>query len=179
MFPGSGRSLHWGYEVPSEATGTEDERLAVFRRVFTQIAARIGTFVEIGVSRARASVRVRHRRVTQLFLLRHAHAGNPAKWKGDDAQRPLSEKGTRQSERVGQFLSQVGFHPDAIVSSPKLRAAQTAEIVARQLRMDVRLEERLAGGADLHDFKAILADLGLDRPMLVGHDPDFWIWSRI
>ena len=125
------------------------------------------------MSRARASVRVRHQRVTQLFLLRHAHAGNPAKWKGDDAQRPLSEKGTRQSERVGRFLSQVGFQPDAIVSSPKLRATQTAEIVARQLRMNVRLEERLAGGADLHDFEAILADLGLDRPMLVGHDPDF------
>ena len=47
VFPGSGSSLHWGYEDPSEATGTEDERLAVFRRVFTQIAARIGTFVEI------------------------------------------------------------------------------------------------------------------------------------
>ena len=47
VFPGSGSSLHWGYEDPSEAAGTDDERLAVFRRVFTQIAERIGTFVEI------------------------------------------------------------------------------------------------------------------------------------
>ena len=39
--------------------------------------------------------------------------------------------------------------------------------------MDVRIDERLAGGADLRDFEAILADLDLERPMLVGHDPDF------
>jgi arsenate reductase len=47
VFPGGGASLHWGYEDPSEASGTEEERLAVFRRVFTQVGERIGTFVEI------------------------------------------------------------------------------------------------------------------------------------
>lgn len=49
VFPGSGESLHWGYEDPSEATGSEEERLAVFRRVFTQIGERIGVFVEIAM----------------------------------------------------------------------------------------------------------------------------------
>jgi arsenate reductase len=47
VFPGSGESMHWGYEDPSEATGTEEERLEVFRRVFTQMGERIGVFVEI------------------------------------------------------------------------------------------------------------------------------------
>ena len=47
VFPGGGESLHWGYEDPSEATGTEEERLAVFRRIFTQIGERIGVFVEV------------------------------------------------------------------------------------------------------------------------------------
>lgn len=47
VFPGSGASLHWGYEDPSEAQGTEEERLAVFRRVLTQMGERIGVFVEI------------------------------------------------------------------------------------------------------------------------------------
>jgi len=47
VFPGSGESLHWGYEDPSEATGTEEEQLAVYRRVFTQIGNRIGQFVPI------------------------------------------------------------------------------------------------------------------------------------
>lgn len=49
VFPGSGGSLHWGYEDPSEASGTEEERLAVYRRVFTQIGNRIGQFVPIAM----------------------------------------------------------------------------------------------------------------------------------
>ncbi len=56
VFPGSGESLHWGYEDPSEASGSEDERLAVYRRVFTQLGERIGQFVPIALrSRADAS----------------------------------------------------------------------------------------------------------------------------
>ncbi len=56
VFPGSGESLHWGYEDPSEATGTEDERLAVYRRVLTQLGNRIGQFVPIALrTRAEAS----------------------------------------------------------------------------------------------------------------------------
>lgn len=47
VFPGSGESLHWGYPDPNEATGTEEERLVVFRRVFTAIAERIGQFIPI------------------------------------------------------------------------------------------------------------------------------------
>jgi arsenate reductase (thioredoxin) len=49
VFPGSGASLHWGYEDPSEAEGDEEQRLAVFRRVFTQIGERIGQFVPIAL----------------------------------------------------------------------------------------------------------------------------------
>ena len=56
VFPGSGESLHWGYEDPSEAGGTEEEKLAVYRRVFTQIGNRIAQFVPIAMrSRAEAS----------------------------------------------------------------------------------------------------------------------------
>ncbi len=56
VFPGSVESLHWGYEDPSQATGTEEERLAVYRRVFTQMGERIGQFVPIALrSRAEAS----------------------------------------------------------------------------------------------------------------------------
>ena len=44
VFPGVHESLHWGYEDPAEATGTEEERLAVFRRVFIQIGERVQQF---------------------------------------------------------------------------------------------------------------------------------------
>lgn len=44
VFPGVHESLHWGYEDPAEATGSDEERLAVFRRVFTQIGERVRQF---------------------------------------------------------------------------------------------------------------------------------------
>jgi arsenate reductase len=47
IFPGSHRSLHWGYEDPAVAEGSEEQRLAVFRSVFTQISSRVGQFVVI------------------------------------------------------------------------------------------------------------------------------------
>ena len=47
VFPGVHESLHWGYEDPAEAIGTEGERLAVFRRVFVQLSERIATFAAI------------------------------------------------------------------------------------------------------------------------------------
>ena len=47
VFPGSHQSLHWGYEDPAEATGTEDERMAVFRDVFRQISQRVAQFTVI------------------------------------------------------------------------------------------------------------------------------------
>ena len=49
VFPGAGQSLHWGYEDPAEATGTEEERLAVFRRVFIQIGERINQFIPLAI----------------------------------------------------------------------------------------------------------------------------------
>ncbi|HEY6014751.1 MAG TPA: arsenate reductase ArsC [Candidatus Limnocylindrales bacterium] len=49
VFPGVHESLHWGYDDPAEATGTEEERLAVFRRVFIQIGERINQFVPLAL----------------------------------------------------------------------------------------------------------------------------------
>lgn len=49
VFPGVHESLHWGYEDPAEATGTEEERRAVFRRVFVQLGERINQFVPLAV----------------------------------------------------------------------------------------------------------------------------------
>jgi arsenate reductase (thioredoxin) len=47
VFPGEHESLHWGYEDPAEAQGSEAERLAVFRRVFLALSERIGHFVTL------------------------------------------------------------------------------------------------------------------------------------
>jgi phosphohistidine phosphatase len=110
----------------------------------------------------------------QLHFLRHADAGDPEAFQGDDAARPLSEKGELQAERLGSFLAEVGFQPDAIISSPKVRARRTAEVVGAAIGVGVRLDDRLAGGFEPAAVDAILADAGNpQRPVLVGHDPDF------
>ena len=110
----------------------------------------------------------------ELHLLRHAHAGDPEAWTGGDAARPLSDKGEKQAERLGSFLAGVGFKPDAIISSPKLRAAQTAEIVARHLGIPFSTDDRLAGAIDVATLETLLRDAGdPSRPVIAGHDPDF------
>jgi phosphohistidine phosphatase len=112
--------------------------------------------------------------VIELHFLRHAHAGDPEAWTGDDAARPLSDKGEKQAERLGAFLAGVGFKPDAIVTSPKLRAAQTAEIVARHLGIQISFDDRLAGAFEVETLETLLHDAGDPvRPVVVGHDPDF------
>ncbi len=110
----------------------------------------------------------------ELCLLRHAHAGDSTTWVGDDEVRPLTEKGRRQSERVGRLLAAAGHVPDAVLASPLARARETAEIVADVLGVSVRIEPRLGEPLDLATLDAILDDAGdPQRPLVVGHDPDF------
>ena len=112
--------------------------------------------------------------MTELYLLRHAHAGDPLAWDGPDDRRPLSDKGDKQADRLGRFLAGIGFQPDAIITSPKARAAQTAEIVAGHLGVPVSVDDRLGGELGLAELEHVLRAAGdPDRPVVVGHDPDF------
>lgn len=109
----------------------------------------------------------------ELYLLRHAHAGDSSKWDGPDSERPLSPKGRRQAERLGSFLAERGFAPDAIVTSPKLRALQTAQLVGDALGIAVSVDDRLAGPLEPDDVGDIAERVGGTSVVLVGHDPDF------
>jgi len=109
-----------------------------------------------------------------LYLLRHAHAGDPEAWHQSDDIRPLSEKGRLQAERLGLFLADRGFDPDVIASSPKLRALETARLVATPLGRPVIVRDELVGPLDPRGVEQLLDALGSPtRPLLVGHDPDF------
>jgi len=108
-----------------------------------------------------------------LYLLRHAHAGNAASWTGDDAERPLSARGKDQAQRLGRLMAARGVVPDTIVSSPKVRARQTANICGDALGVGVTNDERLAEGFDLDALAGLMAGVGGTSLMVVGHDPDF------
>src|SRR5919202_3579637 len=77
-----------------------------------------------------------------IWLLRHGEAadGSP------DAERPLTEEGERQSRAAGEALKALGVELDACLSSPKLRAADTAKLACEALGVDLQLEPKLAGG---------------------------------
>jgi phosphohistidine phosphatase len=110
----------------------------------------------------------------ELYLLRHADAGDSGAWDRPDAERPLSPKGHRQAERMGRHLASLGLEPDAIVTSPKVRAAQTAAAVGDALGRPVTEDPRLGAAFEVGDLEAILRDVGEPRrAILVGHDPDF------
>jgi phosphohistidine phosphatase len=109
-----------------------------------------------------------------LHLLRHSHAGDPARWRGDDDARPLSEKGRRQAEQLAKLLARTDEAPDLFITSPRVRARETAEIVAGALKAEVVVDDRLGGPLDPDLVTDILLAAGAaERPCIVGHDPDF------
>lgn len=111
-------------------------------------------------------------RSVTLHLVRHAHAGDPDRWDGPDAARPLSRKGRGQAERLGAFLAAAGVRPDRIITSPKVRAVETAAIVGEALDLEPVQDARLAEGCGLSCLDAMVRDLDARAPMIVGHDPD-------
>jgi phosphohistidine phosphatase len=112
--------------------------------------------------------------LVELYLLRHADAGDPMTWVGDDAERPLSDKGRRQAKRLGSLLARIKLRPDVILTSPKLRAAETAKIVGKAVSVRPTKDDRLAVSIELGDLASLLAGNGeARRIVLVGHDPDF------
>ena len=112
----------------------------------------------------------------RLYFLRHGQAGNPDEWRGDDAERPLTPDGKRRMKREAAAIRAMDLRLGLILTSPLVRAHQTAEIVAETLGSGARLltEPRLAPGFGRKRLKALLADHGdAAALMLVGHEPDF------
>ena len=111
----------------------------------------------------------------ELYLLRHADAGDAAAWPGDDAERPLSKKGRRQAKGVARLLRDLGLRVDAVISSPLLRATQTAKPVAKATGVQVLTDDRLGYDFGRRELAAMVAQVGvgMQRVILVGHDPGF------
>lgn len=106
-----------------------------------------------------------------IYILRHADA---AALVTTDEVRPLTKKGVNQSEIVGEFCAKHKINPQVIISSPVLRAAETAQIVARHLPdAETVTDARLASGMEPETgFDVIREYSKFDSVMLVGHQPD-------
>jgi phosphohistidine phosphatase len=101
-----------------------------------------------------------------IWLLRHGDAedGSP------DEQRRLTRKGEEQARTAGAAMAELGVRPAACISSPRVRAADTARIACEGLGTEVELEDALSGGA--FDPEELVAGRDGDV-ILVGHEPDF------
>jgi len=92
----------------------------------------------------------------------------------DDAKRPLTPTGRRKMKEITVGLSRLGFTPDWIVTSPLVRAVETAEIV-RQTQAGVSLDrcEALRPGGSPDALVSFLAERpDCKRVLLDGHEPD-------
>ena len=108
----------------------------------------------------------------KLCFLRHGEADWP-NWNKPDDERPLTKRGRKEMKRVAKFLEQLKFTPDAIITSPLPRAAQTAEIAAKRLAIDLTSDPALAHGFNIERLRRMLAKPDAECVMIVGHEPEF------
>ena len=109
----------------------------------------------------------------RLYVLRHAIAEDAAPGQAD-ADRKLTEPGVRKLRRVLERAAHAGAKPDAILTSPYVRARHTAEIAAQELGFPGPLIEttNLLPFADVVDAWEELREYAkLDSALVVGHNP--------
>jgi len=111
-----------------------------------------------------------------LFILRHGIAAEPdAPGIKTDAERPLVAKGEQRLRAAAAAMKKMGLSFDVIISSPYLRAKQTAEIVAKHFKLQKKLEfsdDLIPGG----NPQALIRQLNGLKPapeniLLIGHEP--------
>ena len=110
-----------------------------------------------------------------LLLIRHAHAGDrdAERWP-DDRDRPLTDKGRKTQRDVSRFLRKRDLVPTLVLASPWARAAETAEIVARELALPNPPVPcpALATAPDLAKLGEAIGEAGAEAVVaLVGHSP--------
>jgi phosphohistidine phosphatase len=102
-----------------------------------------------------------------IYLLRHGDAEDANS--GDDAGRRLTPKGERQARAAGQALVHISAQIDVCLTSPKVRAAETARLACEPLCLKPEAASELRGGG----FDALSLAAGRGDVLLVGHEPDF------
>jgi phosphohistidine phosphatase len=108
----------------------------------------------------------------QLWFLRHGeaepHGARP------DPERRLTARGEEQSRAAGRALAALGLKFQLVVTSPRVRALDTARLACDALGVEPVVDEALSSGFDLDAALELAAAAGQDKRVLfVGHNPDF------
>lgn len=110
-----------------------------------------------------------------LYIVRHAIAvprGTPGY--DDDGQRPLTDKGRKKMEKIVEGIHQLDVTLDVILSSPYVRARDTAKILAKEFNMKDKLafSDHLIPPGDYENLiDEIREKYDVDNLALVGHEP--------
>jgi len=100
----------------------------------------------------------------KLYFVRHGLAGQSGDYL-NDGERPLTEEGRAKTAKIAQRLGQLGVKFDLILTSPLVRAVQTAEILQK-----AGLSRKIEQFNPLSEENAIA---------LVGHEPDLGYWTEM
>lgn len=110
-----------------------------------------------------------------LYLLRHAKSS----WDNanlTDFERPLNERGMKAAPFMGRYMKENNIVPDVIISSPAVRANETAELAieAAEMETELRFNERIYDATWL-DLLRVIANIEdeIETVLLIGHNPGF------
>jgi phosphohistidine phosphatase len=110
-----------------------------------------------------------------LFILRHASAGERRPNPVLDRKRPLDKDGKRYCLQLGAVLNELNLQFDLIVSSPLKRSLQTASLVGTEMGYEAQIlmSNALTPEASFRDFQRLLSDCrGYENLLVVGHNPN-------
>jgi phosphohistidine phosphatase len=112
----------------------------------------------------------------EVWLVRHATAVEREEFAGDDADRPLTPRGRKKFRRFLREVLEQGGAPKLIITSPLLRAAETAEILRKAAKLkkpELLVNEALSPGVEADSIIDLVRSQDADIVALVGHEPDF------
>jgi phosphohistidine phosphatase len=120
----------------------------------------------------------------QLYLIRHGIAADREKYLDNDEERPLIAEGIEKTEKVALRLKEIGIRFDLILTSPFIRAYQTAEILLdKGLSDHLETLSSLAPDGDFQEWLSFYLEGGYNDGAkaiaMIGHQPDLANWAEL
>ena len=112
----------------------------------------------------------------RYYFVRHGIAEDLS---SSDFARELTKRGRKRVAASAKVMRKLGIQPAVIYSSPRLRALQTAQIIAAALKRDLTVDDRLNFGFDIEDVQSLARNGSPDDEiMFVGHNPDMSLLGK-